>query len=89
MKYVINNCSGGFNVKRSIANKYGFDRYNVERNNKKLIELIESGVDCNGMYAELILVDIPDNATDYTIIDYDGCESIIYVVDGKMHRIFG
>lgn len=88
MKLVINNCYGGFRVERSIANKYGFDCYKVERNNKKLIELIESNIDCNGMCSELVVVNIPDNATDYMITDYDGYESIIYVIDGKIHRLF-
>ena len=28
---------------------------------------------------------IPDNATDWDIEDYDGNETLIYVVDGKIH----
>lgn len=87
MKLVINNCYGGFGIKKAIAKKYGFDRYAEERDNPKLIDLIESGVDCSDDCAELVVVNIPDNATDYELDEYDGCESIIYVVDGKIHHI--
>ena len=87
MKLVINNCYGGFGIKKSIAKKYGFNRYAEKRDNPKLINLIESGVDCSDDCAELVVVDIPDNATDYELDEYDGCESIIYVVDGKIHHI--
>ena len=87
MKIVINVCFGGFSIKEEIANQYGFNNYSESRTNKKLIELIESGVDCNGYCAKLAVVDIPDQATDYFIDDYDGCERIVYVVDGKIHFI--
>lgn len=87
MKFVINACFGGFSVKESVAKAYGFDPYCVERDNPMLIKLIESGVDCNGNCAELKVVNIPDNATDYEFDDYDGFESIIYVVDGKIHHL--
>lgn len=87
MKYVINSCYGGFKVKKSVAKAYGFDPYGVERDNPMLIHLIESGVDCDGHCAELEVVNIPDNATDYEIDEEDGFESIIYVVDGKIHHL--
>ena len=87
MKFVINACFGGFGIKKSIAKKYGFDRYDESRTNQKLIELIESGVDCDDDCSRLMVVTIPDNATDYELDDYDGSESIIYVVDGKIHHL--
>ena len=87
MEFVINACFGGFSVKKSIAKVYGFDPYCVERDNEQLIELVKSGIDCNGDCAELKVVNIPDNATDYEFDDYDGFESIIYVVDGKIHHL--
>ena len=87
MKYVINGDFGTFCVKESVAKAYGFDPYCVERDNPMLIHLIESGVDCNTDYSELKVVDVPDNATDYEIDEYDGLESIIYVVDGKIHHL--
>ena len=87
MKYVINDCYGGFSVKESIAKAYGLDPYAVDRDNSMLIKLIESGVDCNGDCAELKVVEIPDNATDCEWDEEDGWESIIYVVDGKIYHL--
>lgn len=88
MKLVINSCFGGFSIKESIAKKYGFDLYTEKRNNPQLINLIESGVDCNGMCAKLVVIDVPENATDYIIQEYDGYESILYVVDGKIYNLY-
>lgn len=28
---------------------------------------------------------VPDNATDWVLQEYDGLESVLYVVDGKIH----
>ena len=63
------------------------------RLNPKLIEDIESGrfvgrvVEGSfGGYAEtLMVIEIPDNATDYKIVNYDGAEGIFYVLDGKIY----
>ena len=84
MKLVINTCFGGFGIKPEIVEKYSLDKYNI-RTDKKLIELIESGIDCNGKHARLTVVEIPDEATDYAIEEYDGAESVLYVLDGKIH----
>lgn len=88
MKVVINACFGGFAVNDKIAKQY-FDGncYRIKRTNATLINLIESGIDCNDSCSLLKVVDIPDNATDWRIIEYDGAEYVIYVVDGKMHSI--
>ena len=87
MKLVINNCYGGFGVKANIAKEYGFDPYGVARDNIRLITLIEMGVNCNTDYSDLRVVEVPDSATDYEIQEYDGRESIIYVMDGKIHHL--
>lgn len=88
MKVVINDCFGSFSINREIAKQH-FDGkwYEIERTNPTLIDLIESGINCSGPHAELKVVEIPDEATDWRIIDYDGAEYILYVVDGKMHSI--
>lgn len=85
MKMVINTCFGEFSINQKIADIFGFDRYNEKRTNRQLIELIESGIDCNDEDSKLVVVDIPDNATDCYINSYDGREIAIYVVDGKIH----
>lgn len=40
-----------------------------------------------GKAEALKVVEIPDYATDFLIVDYDGQESVLYVVDGKIHMI--
>lgn len=92
MKLVINVCYGGFSIKPEIRKKYGLekcDRWSTQdcRTDKKLIELIESGVNCNTEYSKLSVVEIPDEATDYYIEEYDGAESVLYVIDGKIHHL--
>lgn len=86
MKLIINSCFGCFAVNVNILKKYGIQTSNEEdlRTNKKLIELIESGVYCNTNYSKLRIVDIPSEATDYYIENYDGVETVLYVLDGKI-----
>ena len=85
MKMVVNNGFGEFSINHKIADKYGLAEYDEKRTNRKLIELIESGVDCNGEDSKLVVVDIPDNATDCYIHCRNGLETVIYVVDGTIH----
>ena len=88
MKIVINDRFGGFSINSEIAKKYcNGEIYEINRIDATLIKLIESGINCNGSCAELKVVEIPENATDWRIIECDGAEYIIYVVDGKMHSI--
>jgi hypothetical protein len=55
------------------------------RTHPDLIQEIETGEYENDNYAELGVVEIPDDSTDYEINEYDGFESVIYVLDGKIH----
>ena len=90
MKLVINKCFGGFSVNDNIVKMLNLEsRYDLEddRTNAKLIELIESGADVNTKYSNLTVVEIPDDATDYMINEYDGFENVLYVLDGKIKRI--
>lgn len=65
------------------------DPYDDEKNrcNPILIKLVESGhgEEIAASYAKLQVVTIPDNATDYYISEYDGYETLVYVVNGKLH----
>ena len=90
MKIVINKCFGGFAVNDNIVKMLNLEsRYDLEddRTNVKLIELIESGVNVNDNYSDLFVVEIPDDATDYMINEYDGYETVYYVLDGKIKRV--
>lgn len=83
MKIVINTSYGGIT-----------DESAKLRKDPKFIEDVETGrfvgrvledVPFGFGYAEtLAVVEIPDNATDMMIVDYDGIEGIIYVCDGMM-----
>ena len=91
MKIVVNDCFGGFSLSDFAVEKLGLeDEYDdVERTDARLIALIdEFGSEaCSGDYAELMIQEIPDSATDWESDEYDGAESITYVVDGKIrHR---
>ena len=87
MKLIINTCYGGFSVSKEWAERLGIHNHDEEnlRYNAELISAIEAGEDVNGACANLEVVELPDNCTDYYIEEYDGSESVIYVVDGKLH----
>lgn len=87
MKIVINDCFGGFYINSEIANQFfNGERYDIKRTDATLINLIESGINCNGECAKLKVEEIPENATDWLVVADDGAEYIIYVVDGKIHQ---
>ena len=86
MKILVNTSFGGFGLKDEyyadfMARTQGFDDI---REDAVLIDLVEQGVDIGDNYAEIGIAEIPDNATDYYIEEYDGKEKILYVVDGKI-----
>jgi len=56
------------------------------RTDPDLISIVEElGEMANGAYAEIKVVDIPDEATDWHISEFDGKELLYYVLDGKFH----
>ena len=91
MKLVINRCYGGFSLSRAACNALNCDRYDFsnydERSDPRLVALVEEkGSDfCSGSCANLVVVELPDSITDYSIEDYDGLERVIYVFSGKLH----
>lgn len=90
MKIVINNCFGGFSLSESAKQFLRLESvYSViERTDPLLVGLVEADAQrASGEYARLKVVEIPDTATDWELDDYDGAESIIYVVDGKIHHL--
>jgi hypothetical protein len=83
MKIVINGDFGGFGC--GVADEYQDFVYQLEeeRNNPELVAFVE-----NHPYkcGDLRVVVIPDTATDWEIDEYDGNESVIYVVNGKIYH---
>lgn len=79
MKMVINADYGGYGY--GVAEQYedlvnGNDRFNAE-----LIEFVETHPNECG---DLVVINIPDEATDWELDEYDGWESVIYVLNGKI-----
>lgn len=88
MKMVVNQCYGGFGVKDEVLERLGLDEYAEDlRYDPRLIAEIErlGSKAVSDTYAQLAVVELPDNTTDYYIDDYDGVENVFYVVDGKIH----
>lgn len=86
MKMVINCCFGGFKLPKNFCEEYGMNRYDgIDRTDERLISYVEANsrydIDCSS----LCVVEIPDTATDWDLDEVDGLETIIYVVDGKIH----
>lgn len=85
MKFVLNKCYGGFGLSDWAEEQMGCSE--PYRDDPKFITLVTNhGKRVSGEGAALIVVEIPDNTTDYEIDEYDGCESITYVVDGKIYH---
>lgn len=85
MKMVINGTYGGFELPKDYAavktEGFVWDCSDDVRRDLDLIDIVESD-DYDG---DLEVVEIPEEATDYYIEEYDGAESVIFVVDGKIH----
>jgi beta-glucanase (GH16 family) len=83
MKIVINGDFGGygFGVAEEFEDFVGM--FSDDRTNSNLIEFVESHPHECG---DLVVAVIPDTATDWEIDEYDGSESVTYVVDGKIYH---
>jgi len=88
MKVVINKCYGGFSLSPKACAMMGLDSghagRNVRRDDPHLVQIVESlGELANGKYAELKVVEIPDDV-EWKIGDYDGMEHV-----AEKHRAWG
>lgn len=88
MKIVLNSCFGGFSVSQNVVRELGLkSEYHANRQDPRLIEMVEKDSKAtSGWAASLRVVDIPEEATDWELTEYDGIEGIIYVLDGKLHH---
>ena len=93
-KLVANYCYGGFSLSEEANKLLGVDYYDDEgdlesRSNPALVSVVESlGDKANGHCAKLRVVTIPTEATDVLITEYDGYETVYYVLDGKIRVAF-
>ena len=88
MKIVINACYGGFSLPKEFCEKYNMRTYeDIKRTDPRLVSFVESRGRVKENCALLIVEEIPDNATDYMIVEYDGAEDLYCVIDGKIEEI--
>lgn len=91
MVFVLNLIWGDFSLPQDYVDTYGLeDCYDFDdatiREDPRLIEWVRDHADSSGKCGDLGLVEIPANCTDYEINEYDGWESITYVVGGKLYH---
>lgn len=92
MKVVVNKCYGGFGLSEKARKMLNADIEKVweleeteNRNNPELVNVVETlGDKVNTRSSELVVIEIPETATDWEINEYDGFETIIYVLNGKI-----
>ena len=88
MKVIINTCFGGYGIDEALAAGLGYATNDwATRTDPQVIAAVEADAEAAAYNdcAELEVAEIPDNVTDWDIQDYDGYETLIYVVDGKIH----
>lgn len=87
MKIVINSCHGGFSLSEQAQKLFcqysmikwndwekDWSYYDIDRNDQHLVRIVEElGDGANGRFAELKVVDIPDEV-EWQIDEYDGLE---------------
>lgn len=85
MEFVINDCYGGFKLPQEYADAktdgFIYECNDDIRRDPDLIALVDND-DYKG---NLAVVEIPDDATDWMITDYDGDETFYYVINGKIN----
>lgn len=90
MKYVINNCYGGYSLSEAAYRFLGISwdgtgfAFDDERSNPRLVECVEKlGADANGECADLSVIEVPDGISVH-LEEYDGMEYI-----AEDHRTWG
>lgn len=81
MKMVVNAHYGSFGL--HVAGQYEdwvLDFEN-DRTNTELVEFVETHPEQCG---DLVVITIPEEATDWAMLEDDGWESVIYVLGGKI-----
>lgn len=94
MKFVLNKAYGGFTFPAELVVSTKWDEdgewkdengywHEIERNDPDLVSYVEQYPE---KVPDLKVVKIEGEVTDCEITEYDGFESLIYVVDGKIHH---
>ena len=98
MKVVINKCYGSFRIPAGFCSLYpklNLNTYDyISRTDTRLIDYLIKNPDINdyrsntAVSTKLKIVDVPDNATDWDILEHDGMEQVVAVINGKIRYIF-
>ena len=84
MKVVINTCYGDFGLSEASLEDYkkragitdpNFGYWQIPRDNEHLVAMVEEGVNLDGQFSELKIVEVPDDVNWY-IEEYDGMEHV-------------
>lgn len=89
MRFLLNKCYGSFSLSKEVENFLGKYEWEIPRNDPDLLALFDKmgqEIHDKSRTTKLKVVEIPDNFTDYEINDYDGIETLIYVIDGKIYH---
>ena len=91
MKIILNRCYGGFELSEKALKmlniEHQWDYEGDIRTSPEVIEIVEKlGKEASGRFANLMVINIPEESTDYIISDYDGVETLYYVIDGKIKQ---
>ena len=81
MKIVINASYGGFGLNVAEQYKDWVLDFEDDRTNAELVEFVENHPNECG---DLVVVVIPDEATDWEMEEYDGWELVTCVLDGEI-----
>jgi hypothetical protein len=94
MKILVNCCYGGFGfsdfgVAKLKENNLMNSNSDLDlRINPEVIKLAEKyGDELFDKHSDVEIEKLPDNITDYDINEYDGLETVIYVLDGKIYYL--
>ena len=87
MKIVLNKCYGGFGLsnkaKAMLKERGGW----FDQTDPNLIDVVEElGEEASTDYSNLKVVETIAEPTDWEVDEYDGFESLTYVVDGKIYH---
>lgn len=87
MEVIVNRCWGGAKLSDEVAKELKVSKYDFCRDDYYVIKAVKENPErASGKFSKLKVIQIPDETTDYMIKDYDGMETVIYVVGGKLYE---
>lgn len=95
MKVIYNACYGGFGFseeaerffRKNDVSDEDLSTFEEERTNSIRVKYVEEHPDeASEGYAKLEIAEVPDDATDWWIDEYDGFETVYYVQNGKHYE---